>query len=75
MHITIVIILMFITSIAIAIIIMILLLLLLLFIYFINRVRIPAYSGPHFPTFGLNTERDTLYLSVFSPNAGNCGPE
>ena len=74
MHITIVIILMFITSIAIAIIIMILLLL-LLFIYFINRVRIPAYSGPHFPTFGLNTERDTLYLSVFSPNAGNCGPE
>ena len=31
-----------------------------------------SYSGPHFPAFGLNTER---YLSVFSSNVGKCGPE
>ena len=39
---------------------------------------IRSYSGPHFPAFGLNRERywrDTLYLSVFSPNAGIHGPE
>ena len=30
-----------------------------------------GYSGPHFPVFGLNTER----YSVFSPSAGKCGPE
>ena len=29
------------------------------------------FSGPYFPTLGLNTE----YLSVFSPNAGKEGPE
>ena len=29
------------------------------------------FSDPYFPTFRLNTE----YLSVFSPNAGKCGPE
>ena len=37
----------------------------------VKSVRIRSYSGPHFPAFGLNTE----YLSVFSPNAGKCGPE
>ena len=36
--------------------------------------RIWSYSGPHFPVFGLNTERFG-YLSVFSPNAGKYGPE
>ena len=36
-----------------------------------------AISGPYFPAFGLNTERYEVskYLSVFSPNAGKCGPE
>ena len=29
------------------------------------------FSGPYFPAFGLNT----VYLSVFSPNAGKYGPE
>ena len=37
----------------------------------VKSVRIRSYSGPHFPVFGLNTE----YLSLFSPNAGKCGPE
>ena len=35
-------------------------------------------SGPHFPAFGLNTERYSVsldYLSVFSPNAGKYGLE
>ena len=32
-------------------------------------------SGTYFPTFGVNTERDTSYLSVFTPNAGKYGPE
>ena len=27
-----------------------------------------VFSGPYFPTFGLNT--DNLYFSVFRPNAG-----
>ena len=31
-------------------------------------------SGLYFPAFGLNTER-YIYLSVFSLNAGKCGPE
>ena len=39
-----------------------------------KSVRICSCSGPYFPTFGLNTERYP-YLSVFSPNAGKCGPE
>ena len=45
----------------------------------VKSVRIRGYSGPHFfphfPAFGLNTERfsDTPYVSVFSPNAGKCG--
>ena len=34
-----------------------------------KSVRIPSYSGAHFPAFGLNME--TRYLLVFSPNAEN----
>ena len=30
-----------------------------------------VFSGSYFPSFGLNTER----YSVFTPNAGNYGPE
>ena len=50
----------------------------------VKNVRIRSYFGPHFPAFGLNTERygefstlglNTEYLSIFSPNAGKCGPE
>ena len=37
----------------------------------VKRVRIRSYFGPHFPAFGLNTER----YGVLSPNAGKCGPE
>ena len=37
----------------------------------VKSVRIRTYSGPYFPTFGLNTER----YGVFSPNAGKYGPE
>ena len=37
----------------------------------VKSVLIRSYSGPHFPVLGLNTE----YLSLFSPNAGKCGPE
>ena len=40
-------------------------------IHCVKRVRVRSYSGPHFPAFGLNTER--YYLSVFSPNAGKYG--
>ena len=29
-------------------------------------------SDPYIPVFGLNTE---IYISVFSPNTGKCGPE
>ena len=29
-------------------------------------------SDPHIPVFGLNTE---IYISVFSPKTGKCGPE
>ena len=32
----------------------------------VKTVRIWSYSGPHFPAFGLDTER---FVSVFSPNA------
>ena len=35
----------------------------------VKSVRIRSYSGPHFPTFGLNMD-STPYLSVFSPSAG-----
>ena len=34
----------------------------------VKSVRIWSYSGLHFSAFG-------LYLSVFIPNAGECGPE
>ena len=40
----------------------------------VKSVRIWSYSGLHFPIFGLNIE-NTEYLSVFSLNAGKCGPE
>ena len=32
----------------------------------VKSVRIRSYSGPHFPAFGLNTERCVEYLSVQS---------
>ena len=37
-----------------------------------KSVQIRCYSGPHFPTLGLNTER---YSSVFSPNTEICWPD
>ena len=37
----------------------------------VKSVRIWSYSGPYFPAFGLNTP----YLSVFSLNVGQYGPE
>ena len=43
-------------------------------VHCVKNVRIWSYSGPYFPTFGLNTG-DTEYLSVSSPNTGKCGPE
>ena len=36
-----------------------------------KSVRFRSYSGPHFPAFGLNVGR----YSVFTPNAGKCRPE
>ena len=36
----------------------------------VKRVCIRSYSGPHFPTFRLNTERHRVFLA-FSPNVGN----
>ena len=47
----------------------------------LKSVRILSISSPYFPAFGLNTERysvslrDSLYLSIFSPNAGKYEPE
>ena len=41
--------------------------------HYVKRVRIWSFSGSHFPAFGLN--RDTPFLSIFSPNAGKYGPE
>ena len=38
--------------------------------HYVKSVRIRSYSGPYFPAFG-----DTLYLPVFSLNAGKYGPE
>ena len=35
----------------------------------VKSVRIRSYSGPHFPTFGLNTERYSVSLFIQS----NCG--
>ena len=43
-------------------------------IHSMKSVRIPSYSGPNFPAFGLNT-RDTEYLIEFSLNAEKYGPE
>ena len=40
----------------------------------VKRVRIRSYSGKHFFAFRLR-RGDTEYLSVFSLNAGKCGPE
>ena len=40
-------------------------------IHCIKNLRIRRYSNPHFPAFGLNTER----YSVFSPDAGKYEPE
>ena len=40
----------------------------------VKSVRIRSYSGPHFPIFGLNSERYSVSL-VFSPNTGKCRPE
>ena len=42
----------------------------------VKSVRIRSYSGPHFPRIFPNSDwiqRDTEYLSVFSPNSGKCG--
>ena len=47
-------------------------------IHYVKSIRIRSFSGPYFLAFGLNTEwiqKDTEYLSIFSPNAGKCGPE
>ena len=30
--------------------------------YCVKSVRIRSFSGPHFPTFGLNMERDTVRI-------------
>ena len=30
----------------------------------IKGVRIWSYSGPYFPTFGLNTDRHGVFLSI-----------
>ena len=34
--------------------------------YFVKRVRIRSYSGPHFPTFVLNTERYGVSVRIQS---------
>ena len=34
--------------------------------YFMKSVHIQSYSGPHFPVFGLNTERDFLSFRIQS---------
>ena len=43
--------------------------------HWVKVVRIWSFSGPYFPKFGLNTERNSVsvntpYLSIFGPNAG-----
>ena len=37
-----------------------------------KSIRIRSFSGPYFPAFELNMERN---LFRFSPNARKCGPE
>ena len=32
--------------------------------HFVKKVRIRSYSGPHFPAFGLNTERYGVFLQI-----------
>ena len=39
--------------------------------HYMKTVRTRSYAGPHFPAFGLNTER----YRVFSPNTGKYGPD
>ena len=42
----------------------------------VKRARIRSYSGPHFSRIFPHSDwirRDTVYVSVFSPNAGKCG--
>ena len=41
----------------------------------VKSVRIRSFFGPYFPTFGLNTKRYEVSLSVLSPNAGKYGSE
>ena len=41
----------------------------------VKCVRIRSFSGPYFPAFRLNIERDTKFPSVLSPNAGKYRPE
>ena len=53
--------------------------------HYVKSVRIRSFSGLYFPAFGPNTEIYKvlskiyevlcLFISVFSPNAGKCGPE
>ena len=33
-------------------------------IHCVKSVRIRIYSGPHFPAFGLNTERYSVFLRI-----------
>ena len=40
--------------------------------YYLKSVRIWSFSGPFFPTFRLNTERNS-HLSVLNPNVGKYG--
>ena len=44
-------------------------------VHIVKRVRIRSYSGLHFSRIFLHSnwiQRDSLYLSVFSPNAEKC---
>ena len=34
------------------------------FIHCVKSVRIWSYSGPYFPTFGVNTERYSIFLCI-----------
>ena len=43
-------------------------------IHCVKSVQIRIFSGPHFPTFGLNTERYEVSLRVQS-ECGKYGPE
>ena len=41
---------------------------------YVKSIRIWSYSGQHFLAVALN-RRDSLYLSIFSPNTARCRPE